>query len=52
MFHILNCGVEIKEAMIIEVMNAIAYRSLKKSGLQRGYVKRSKLSKFSLSKGE
>ena len=39
MFHILNGGFEIKQAMIIAVMNAIeaiAYRSLKKSGLQRG----------------
>ena len=40
MFHILNCGVEIKWAMIIAVMNAIeaiAYRSLKKSGLFRSH---------------
>ena len=38
MFHILNWGFEIKKAMIIAVLNAIlaiAYRSLKKSGLQR-----------------
>ena len=36
-FHILNCGFEIKKAMIIAVMNAIlrncVSRSLKKSGL-------------------
>ena len=38
-FHTLNSGCEIKSAMILAVMNAIyavAYGSLKKSGLQRG----------------
>ena len=37
-FHTLNCGCEIKSAMIFAVTNAIyaiAYRSLKKSGLER-----------------
>ena len=38
-FHKLNCGFAIKQAMIIAVMNAIetiAYRNLKKSRVQRG----------------
>jgi len=39
LYHILNCGCEIKQPMILAIVKAIfatAYGSLKNSGLQRG----------------